>query len=225
MTLISAVAACGGGSSKQQSAVASPAQRQAAGRINLVATDFPAAWTDSPSTPAQQASNPVRNAVNDCVRHRTGVAIPLLSEPSDNFLDGPTGAEVGSQVQVFSTPPPAIATASSLATSDSDSCIRSEVDAALNASIKPPASVHAVTVQTGAWKDPGQHPFAVRVQVQVVYPAASGAADTAQVYLDVLGFSAGPRVVEALFENPGSPPDQGFERTIMSKLSARAVAP
>ncbi len=204
----------------QPSGTGTPAQNYAAHTLNLVSSDFPSSWKTIDNT---GGTNPVRAALNGCVAEQQAPT-PATVATSKNFLESTSGQEVGSQVQVFDQNSQAAHAASIAGTGTVSSCLGPVVKGSLAKTLTSQETLTNVTAAQVAPQNSGPHAFGQRVIATIGYTGKDGKPASEDVYVDVLGFSHGPVVVEAEFENPGSAPPASLEASTMAALLKRAGA-
>ncbi len=210
----------GGAPSGNPSGSGTPAQDYAAHTLNLASSDFPSSWKTIPNT---GGSNPVRSGLDACVVQQQGPT-PAAVATSKNFLDTASGQEVGSQVQVFDGDGQAAHSATIAGTASVSSCLGPVVKGTLAKNLTSRETLTNVSASVVPPQSSGPHAFGQRVIATISYLGKDGKPASEDVYVDVLGFSHGPVVVEAEFENPGSAPSASLESSTMTTLLKRAQA-
>jgi hypothetical protein len=208
------------GTKSQPSGTGTPAQNFTAHALNLVPSDFPSTWKTTNST---GGSNPVRSGVNTCVS-RQHVSTPATVAVSKNFLDGTTGQEVGSQVQIFDRSGQATHGARIAGSSAVSSCLGPTVQTSLSKNLPAQETLTNVTASVLSSKDATPQDFGQQVVATISYTGKDGKPASEDVYVDVLGFAQGAALVEAEFENAGSAPPAALESSTMATLAKRAGA-
>jgi hypothetical protein len=198
-----------------------PAQNQLAQSLNLQAGDFPSAWTKESPT---GGANSVRDALNGCVFSTSGAVVPAASAISSNFLNSSTGQEVGSQVQVFDSNAQASTNARHAASTATSSCMVTNVKAGLQKTLTSTVTLQNVGVKQVTANGTGKGGFAQLVGANLSYPGKNEQTKSTTVYVEVVGFPSGTALVEAEFENTGSPPPSALVTKTMGVLTARANA-
>lgn len=204
----------------QASGTGTPAQNFTAHALNLVSSDFPSSWKTTEST---GGSNPVRSGVNACVGKQQGPT-PTTAAVSKNFLDGTTGQEVGSQVQIFDQGSHATRGARIAGTAAVSSCLGPTIQDSLSKNLPAQETLTSVTASVLSPKDLLPHGFGQQVVATISYPGRDGKPASSAVFVDVLGFAHGTALVEAEFENAGSAPPATLESSTMATLVKRAGA-
>lgn len=213
-------AACGGGTASPGAAgPATASQTATAHALNLASSDLPQGWQrQSQGT----GPNVVRNAFDTCLARSPGVATPVASADSANYLDLTTGQEVASQARIYGSPAEATSAAREAGGSATSGCMQHAVATDLPGTLPSGESVEHVTVTT---QPAGRRwTFGQRVTVQLAYPLSGGTTGGSTVFLDVLGFARGAALVTAELESTGSPPPASLERSTMAALQKRAAA-
>ena len=212
------LAACSSGGSAptgNASGTGTPVQNLAAHTLNLTAAAFPSSWKTESSTGGKNA---VRSALNACVAQQAQAPIPVAAATSSNFLDGTTGREVGSQVQIFESPAQAKQAAIIAGSSAVTGCLGPMVQTKLAPTL--PANEKLVNVVASGipavLKTPSA--FGQRVVATISYPQKDGKQGQTDVYIDVQGFPHGTALVEAEFESPGSAPASSLTTATMGSL-------
>ena len=104
------------------------------------------------------------------------------------------------------------------------SCLAPVVKGTLTKNLTSQEALTNVTAGPVSPQNAGPHAFGQRVIATISYKGKDGKPASEDVYVDVLGFSHGPVVVEAEFENPGSAPSASLESSTMATLLKRAQA-
>lgn len=196
------------------------AQQFSAEYLNLVSTDLPHGWTKEPQG---RGPNVVRTSLNGCVAAAPGVATPVATAASPNFLNVSNGKEIGSQVQVYKSPADASRAAAAAGTSAASSCLQASITTKLPPTLPSTESLKHVTVTTGPDPSKVTGDFAQEVTTLLTYPIKAGETGGSTVFIDVVGFSSGAALIEAEFESTGSPPSPALEQATMAALRKRAA--
>jgi hypothetical protein len=215
------VAACGSGGGSSSSAVVqkgTTAQVAAAQKLNVRAVDFPKSWESVPNT---GGPNVVRDAVTSCTAHAGN---PTVVATTPNFIDQPSGVEVGSQALGFADPATASAVARAGHGPTSSRCLQTAVAKGFPANLPAGERFDGADVATFSPPVSGRNGFAQRFTVHITFKAPTGGQQSAKVYVDMIGFASGTDVVEAEFESPNDPPQSALERTTLTALLNRANA-
>jgi hypothetical protein len=159
--------------------------------------------------------------MNACVS-RQQAPDPATVAVSKNFLDGSSGQEVGSQVQIFDQAGQATHGARTAASGAVASCLGPIVKGTLSKSLSSQEQLTNVSAALYPPKDPLPHGFGQQVVATISYKGQDGKQTSADVYVDVLGFAHGAALVEAEFENAGSAPPAALESSTMATLAKRA---
>ena len=214
--LLGACSSGGNAPKPQVSGTGTPVQNLAAHTLNLTAAAFPSSWKTESSTGGK---NTVRSALNSCVAKQPNAPIPATVATSSNFLDGTTGREVGSQVQIFESPAEANQAAVIAGSSAVSSCLGSTVQANLASTL--PSDEKLVSVVASGMPSvlsTTPHAFGQRVVATISYPQKDGKQGQTDVYIDVQGFPHGTALVEAEFESPGSAPAGALTSATLGSL-------
>ena len=145
--------------------------------------------------------------------------LPVTAATSSNFLDGTTGREVGSQVQIFESPAEATQAAVIAGSSAVSACLGPMVQTKLAPTL--PANEKLVKVVASGIPSvltTTPNAFGQRVVATISYPEKGGKQGQTDVYLDVQGFPHGTALVEAEFESPGAAPPDALTTATMSAL-------
>ena len=219
------LAACSSGGKTptgQPSGTGTPTQNFAAHELNLTGAAFPSSWKSESSTGGK---NVVRSALNSCVAKQSNAPTPATVAISSNFLDGTTGREVGSQVQIFDSPGEANQAATIAGSSAVSSCLGSQVQSELSSTLtsnEKLTNVVASVIPPVLSTVP--HAFGQRIVATISYPQKDGKQGSTDVYIDVQGFPHGSALVEAEFESPGSAPPADLSASTMATLLKSAKA-
>jgi hypothetical protein len=213
------LAACSSGGNTptgQPSGTGTPTQDYAAHALNLTGAAFPSSWKSESSTGGK---NVVRSALNSCVAKQSNAPTPATAAVSSNFLDGTSGREVGSQVQIFDSPGEANQAAAIAGSSAVSSCLGPQVQSDLGSTLtanEKVTNVVASAIPPALASVP--HAFGQRVVATISYPQKDGKQGSTDVYIDVHGFPHGAALVEAEFESPGSAPPADLSASTMTTL-------
>ena len=161
----------------------------------------------------------MRSALNACVAQQSKAPIPVTAATSSNFLDGTTGREVGSQVQIFESAAEAQQAAVIAGSSAVSACLGTMVQTKLAPTLPANEKLEKV-VASGIPSVLTTTPnaFGQRVVATISYPQKDGKQGQTDVYLDVQGFPHGTALVEAEFESPGSAPPTALTTATMGAL-------
>lgn len=214
--LFGACSSSGNAPKAQVTGTGTPVQNLAAHTLNLTGAAFPSSWKTESSTGGK---NTVRSALNSCIAKQPNAPTPATVATSSNFLDGTTGREVGSQVQIFESPGEAKQTAVIAGSSAVSSCLGSTVQANLASTLPADEKlVNVVASEVPSVLTTTPNAFGQRVVATISYPQKDGKQGQTDVYIDVQGFPHGTGLVEAEFESPGSAPAAALTTMTMGAL-------
>jgi hypothetical protein len=205
--------------SSHQTDTGTPTQQLAAQILNLKTADFPRSWKTVPSSGGK---NYVRLALSSCVAQQSHAPSPIATGISANFLEGKSGKEVGSQVQIYGSTKEAARAAELSNSSAVSSCLQSTLQESLPPSLPSTEKVTNITVSVIPASKGLPQSFGQRVTVTISYQGTDEKSQTSDVYVDVLGFAHGQALIAAELENPGSPPASSLESSTMATLLKRA---
>jgi hypothetical protein len=216
--LLTSCGTSGSTGGKSSSGQSTSEQELAARLLNLKSSDFPSSWSTITTTTGKNA---VRSSFDKCIAAQSGAKTPATTAISSNFLDRSTGAEVGSQVQLFDSATQASANARIAGDSVVGTCLQSGVSHVLPTTLEGSESLVRANVTSLTPPTFGSHPFGQRTAVAISHAGPKGT-EVTNVYVDMLGFDTGTALIATEFENTGTPPTTQFERKTMETLAHRA---
>jgi hypothetical protein len=214
--LLAACSSGGNAPTGQSAGTGTPTENFAAHELNLTKAAFPTSWKTESSTGGKNA---VRSALNACVAKQSNAPTPATAAVSSNFLDGTSGREVGSQVQIFDSPGEATQAAMIAGSDAVSSCLGAAAKSDLEATLPSNEKLtNVVASATPSVVPQTPHGFGQRVVATISYPQKDGTQGQTDVYIDVQGFPHGAALVEAEFENPGGAPSTPLTTATMGTL-------
>jgi hypothetical protein len=215
-----ALTACGGdkkpGASGTTSPDATAADRAKAEKLVLVAADFPAGWTATPSTPA-----PDEDAQGKALAKCAGAVDPDIAESVE--VDGPDvgkeNAAVSSNVTFVKTTEYAQTDLAAITGSKIEKCVEDFAKQALNdelESTESGAKLESVQFDRITTTKYGDATVGFRLVATI---SAAGQKITA--YQDLIFILKGRAEVSASFFDLGQPFDADLQRTLLAKLGAK----
>jgi hypothetical protein len=153
------------------------------------------------------------------VAKQSNAPTPTTAAVSSNFLDGTSGQEVGSQVEIFDSLGEATQAAKIAGSSAVSSCVGSQVQSQLGGTLPSDEKLTHVAASVIPPVLPSiPHAFGQRVVATISYPQKDGKQGSTDVYIDVQGFPHGAALVEAEFESPGKAPADALSSSTMTAL-------